>query len=52
MEDEFVRFSDTDLAEFKTLILAKIEKGKLFFFNTRGSVRLFDVHKRQKKELV
>ena len=28
MEDEFVRFSDTDLAEFKTLILAKIEKAQ------------------------
>lgn len=28
MEDEFVRYSDADLAEFKTLILAKIEKAQ------------------------
>lgn len=28
MEDEFVRFSDRDLAEFKALILSKIEKAQ------------------------
>jgi hypothetical protein len=37
---------------FQPELYISIEKGKLFFFNTRGSVRLFDVHKRQKKELV
>jgi RNA polymerase-binding transcription factor DksA len=28
MEDEFVRYSDKDLAEFKELILSKIEKAQ------------------------